>query len=60
MKYEQAQPVYTSEKAERKRRQASEPAQVGYGTLMQGLLGARLSNCDLTSMKLAQLRGGYS
>ena len=44
---EQAQPVYTSEKAEQRRRQASEPSQVGYGTLLQGLLGARL-RWDLT------------
>ena len=47
---EQAQPVYTTGKAERKRRQASEPAQVGYETLMQGLLGARLKY-ELTAVR---------
>ena len=48
---EQAQPVYyTSEKAEQRRRQASEPSQVGYGTLLQGLLGARLY-WDLTAVR---------
>ena len=39
--------VYTSGKAEQRRRQASEPSQLGYGTLIQGLLGARL-HWDLT------------